>query len=524
MHHTHEESDFVGRFDRTWLRLRRTEISCGACWTTMVAAVLLGLLAAADYRWELPWAFRAVGLAGAGALVLAIAGLTIVGPLRWWNQPRTAAEVEKRFPELGQRVRTVVQYAGQEKEYATREGVMPALVAALVEDTDRRAEPLDLTVLVPRRRLQLAETLAALSVIVILVAIAVDWQWRTAVRRVLLAETPYTYLTLDPGDVLVDEDGKLTIALAVAGRVPEDPAIYCRPSDKPNGEAEELVTEFLQPADAEPLTSYFSARLENLKYPLEYWAVAGKIESPVYRISIRRPIAIRKFEIDLTPPPYTGLKPTTVPGGDLEIVEGTRVRFRVELDRPVVEAFLMLDDTGEKPLGMAIADKTLSLQLPFGTGTDYRIMAQADDGTRLRETSYRVRVRKDQPPRVTFSEPEEALEVHPIAEVLTKIRVDDDFGLTRAGIVFRVNSGDERTLILKDFHTGVGSEAIPQIVTQATLEETLRLEQTPLEQTDSISYYAFAEDSCPHADHRTETELRFIDIRPFRRVYKIGGT
>ena len=107
-------------------------------------------------------------------------------------------------------------------------------------------------------------------------------------------------------------------------------------------------------------------------------------------------------------------------------------------------------------------------------------------------------MRKDQPPRVAFVEPEEALEVHPIAEVLAKIRVDDDFGLTRSGIVFRVNGGEERTLILKDFKpTGGQAAGEPPNVTQATLEEMLRLEQFPLEQTDSITYYAFAEDNYP---------------------------
>ena len=52
---------------------------------------------------------------------------------------------------------------------------------------------------------------------------------------------------------------------------------------------------------------------------------------------------------------------------------------------------------------------------------------------------------------MSFEEPDEALEVHPIAEVLHRIRVGDDFGLTKAGIVFQFNNGDEQTLILKDF-------------------------------------------------------------------------
>ena len=37
----------------------------------------------------------------------------------------------------------------------------------------------------------------------------------------------------------------------------------------------------------------------------------------------------------------------------------------------------------------------------------------------------------DQPPEVWFEEPDEALEVHSIAEVLLRIRTRDDFGQSR---------------------------------------------------------------------------------------------
>src|SRR5262249_48083893 len=39
-------------------------------------------------------------------------------------------------------------------------------------------------------------------------------------------------------------------------------------------------------------------------------------------------------------------------------------------------------------------------------------------------------------------------------------------------------------------------------------------------QQDSVMYYAFAEDIKPGQAQRTETDLRFIDIRPFRRNYR----
>ena len=113
------------------------------------------------------------------------------------------------------------------------------------------------------------------------------------------------------------------------------------------------------------------------------------------------------------------------------------------------------------------------------------------------------------------SEPDEALEVHPIAEVLNRIRVADDFGLSKAGIVYRVNDGEEKTLIAKDF-ARAGRAKPPA---SARLEEMLALETLALTPTDSVTYYAFAEDNFPGGSRRTETDLRYIDIRPFKRTY-----
>ncbi len=119
---------------------------------------------------------------------------------------------------------------------------------------------------------------------------------------------------------------------------------------------------------------------------------------------------------------------------------------------------------------------------------------------------------------MSFEQPDEALEVHPIAEVLNRIRVGDDFGLTKAGIVFQFNNGDEQTLIVKDF-TAEPAKAR----TTAALQEMLLLEKLAASPTDSLTYYAFAEDNYPAGAKRTETDLRYLDIRPFKREYKLRG-
>ena len=133
-----------------------------------------------------------------------------------------------------------------------------------------------------------------------------------------------------------------------------------------------------------------------------------------------------------------------------------------------------------------------TLDLDEGPGLPGRRRGPTD-GRVLPKNKHRIDVREDRAPRVVFDEPDEALEVHPIAEVRHRVRVDDDFGLTRAGIVFRFNDGEEKTLILKDFPLAKGKK--PK--TSATLEEMLLLETLAATPQDSVTYYAFAEDNFP---------------------------
>src|SRR6185437_14776618 len=124
-----------------------------------------------------------------------------------------------------------------------------------------------------------------------------------------------------------------------------------------------------------------------------------------------------------------------------------------------------------------------------------------------------IRVTVDQPPSVWFDAPVEGLEVHTLAEVAIRARGRDDFGLAKVGIVFQVNNEEERTLVLRDI-----TEANQR---EAPAEQLLMLEQFLLTQKDCVAYYAFAEDARPEGAQRTTTELRFIDIRPFQRIYRL---
>ena len=159
---------FMRRFGAVRSSGLRVQVLFGLGWTVFVAGCALLALAAADYTWELPLRVRATGLCIAVALTLLVAIVGSVLAVLRWSRPRTARELESQFPQLGQRVRTVVQFSGHDPEEVLREGVRPDLVAALEEETDQCAQPLDVRAIVPRRRTACAAFLALIPVALIL--------------------------------------------------------------------------------------------------------------------------------------------------------------------------------------------------------------------------------------------------------------------------------------------------------------------------------------------------------------------
>ena len=516
------EQKFLARFENVWASLRRFQVARGLCWSLLAVTAGLTLLAWADFAWELSRTTRLAGLAGLGLFTLAILASRVVAPWRWWTRPRTAVEIEKRFPLLGQRIRTVVQYGGLPEALVHSEGVAPSLVEALEEETDIQVRPLPIDRLVPWGRARAIAVLAVLPALGLLILAAGNVEWRIALRRVFLSPIAYTTIQVAPGNVRIEQGESVPVTVELKGRVQRDVVLYTRPESRPDApwKAVELPKGERGP-DARRATI-----LEKVKDPIAYRVVAGPAQSPVYKVSVRYPLTLTTFQADVRPPAYTRVKPGTVKGGDLQVIEGTEVTLRISFDaRPSEVALIVTDplarpkkdtpDTASKPIPLRDEGSTYSAALTLDKSLYYRIEARTADGRLLPKNKYKIDVHEDRAPRVSFDEPDEALEVHPLAEVKNRIRASDDFGLTRAGIVFQFNNGEEQTLIVSDF-----DPKAEKPTTSAALEETLLLEKLAASPTDSLTYYAFAEDNYPKGAKRAETDLRFLDIRPFKREYK----
>jgi hypothetical protein len=529
------QTRFLLRFDRIWAQARRVQLIQALCWGLLAVLAGWGILAAADYALELSHTVRVIGLSMVAVASAALAIGLVVASLRRWRRGATAATIEEVFPQLGQRIRTTVQYGEMSSDEIQHEGVATTLVSALEDDTVKLAQPLPLDAVIPWKSLAFASLLAAVLGVGLAGASMLDWQWSTAARRTFLAEEPYTEISVEPGSCSVREGESLLVRVAVSGRIGDHISFFTR---KAESEATNWDEQRYSLEDAEQRSdreTTFQIPLDRLKQAKQYRVAAGSTQTEVYRVDVLYPLKVVQIQTTVQPPEYTGIGELVIEGGNIAALEGSQAKIEIELDRVPKSGTLELSDmtvqrgvpaAEPERVPLVIEGKKLVAKLTITRDQTFSIVAEAEDGMVLPDNKQRIRARKDEPPHVWFESPSEALEVHTLAEILMRIRASDDFGLLRAGVVFEVNNEEEYPLLNEDFAAVADAAAEVEKTgklspkTRATLEKVLPLEHFELTQQDSIMYYAFAEDIRPNNPQRSETDLRFIDIRPFRRTYR----
>jgi hypothetical protein len=499
---------FRRRFRAVTRQIWSLHVGRGVARTAVAAAALVAAATAADYFFELSWPARAGLAAVCTAVVAVLAVRWIVRPARAWNRARVAAELEGLFPRLGQRLRTATQHGGRPDEELLRDGVTPGLVVALEEETAQKAKPLPFQAALPVRP-ALVWTAAALCCVGVLAVPALrDPEWQTALRRVTLAPVPYTSLSASASATVVDEGGEVEVRATLSGRARPAVVLHVREAGESDWRQETM--------DAED--GDFTARLSNLRATTEFFVAAGADRTPVQQVVVRHPLKFVKTRVEVTAPAYTGVALATHDSGSFSAIQGSTARIQFELDRAAAAATLVVKDPAKptappRRVEMTVHDQHVWAELPLTADVEYVVEARDAAGMPTVANRHRVRVTADQPPMVWFDTPAESMEVHTLAEVVMRARARDDFGITKIGIVVQVNNEEERTLVLQDVGQPCQREALA--------EQVLMLEQFLLTQKDCVAYYAFAEDNRPDAAQRTTTELRFIDIRPFKRTYRL---
>ena len=155
-------------------------------------------------------------------------------------------------------------------------------------------------------------------------------------------------------------------------------------------------------------------------------------------------------------PAYTGLPPRVVDGstGDIIAVKGTKVRLEARPLRRTRKALLLLGEEGERgELPAKLAQGVMSTELTLNESGTYRFWLAPILGRPVRELrSHQMTAEVDNPPRVEILGPADRLELPTPRPIEIGYTADDDYGLDRVELVYRIGDQPEQRQLLRDAH------------------------------------------------------------------------
>jgi hypothetical protein len=155
--------------------------------------------------------------------------------------------------------------------------------------------------------------------------------------------------------------------------------------------------------------------------------------------------SLQATTITVTPPAYTGLPQSQFNEGNIEIIEGSQVQWRLTMSQPNGQYSLIF---GENSL----------LELVYQGQTNQYVATKTIDKTGLYRITdllgvYSVSVIKDKKPKVRILEPNRSLLELPKsseAKFTAKALVSDDFGLTKVELLASVAKGSGESVKFRD--------------------------------------------------------------------------
>jgi hypothetical protein len=417
---------------------------------------LFGTLVAVVVAWTLLDAlirFQDRGVRIIGSLsALAIASWAAIRCISVLRQARysmldVALKIERRFPELRDRLASTVQFLHDPEDDPQAGSAL--LRRAVIGETASEAEQLDFSQALEQRPARRALTTAAAIACLALTAAALyPTTARTALVRLLAPWSNVNWPQLhhlavkDPVRRLAaGQPLEVTVVDAEGVSLPDEVWLHLLyPSEE--GAPHEVV---------EPMrfiNDEVIARKESVSKPLSYRAVGGDDRSmPWIDVEVVEPPEVEQLALKLHYPKYTGWPPESSER-HIRALTGTRVELTGRASKPLSAATIEIDEQGSIPAQISADGFGFSVPSSGGEGfvvkqagaywvklTDRQGFSNADD------VRYEIRAIEDVTPSVALEEPGANAFVTPEAVVPVRIEAKDDLGL--AEVALRYSRSDQ---------------------------------------------------------------------------------
>ncbi len=272
---------------------------------------------------------------------------------------------------------------------------------------------------------------------------------------------------IQPGSIQIERGSDVKVTAKVNGHFDAPVSLYYRVGS---------VDEVTSTAEWQPLPMYrspidpgrvsqtsdtlfpYSATLENVTRPLQYYISVSEVVSARYQVTISNEPIVTQFQYRLNYPAYTRLQPQTLPAdiGDIQVLFGTEIVFTGKSNKPLQKASLVFEASGDVPLEVTEEDTaqltedgqatTPTLQTMRGAfiaqqSENYHIQITDVEGfTNRAPVKYMLTVLEDAAPDVAIVEPARDTVLDDAMLVELKVEATDDYGIQELQLVYRVES------------------------------------------------------------------------------------
>jgi hypothetical protein len=496
------------------LLLRGVKYACAV----VLGAFLCDVVWHLDSRWRLGMLLAMV--AGAVALALFSCHLAF---LRRNPAEHIARFLETRDPALGSRLINLLQLDGQTKDSAL-EPLTRDLARQAVENyaADLRGVPIEKLGRTDEVRFQLGRAAWALAGFAVVVAVRF---------RIVSVELPrfadpfgdhpaYSFTRLaivqpGPAGTNVLYDKGLVVRAKASGHQPKEVFLTSFPAGHP----EQAVTVPM----FDKAGAGYDQLLDNIHGELVVFAHTKDhaSESKRVRIGVVLTPQLDKAFVRVAPPEYTGIKPEEKPYlfKDVQALEGSEVRFRLQSNRPLREGTLEIT-AGDAPAQRVALQNTSEKELAgsFTARDSGRMRFSLVDASGLPsqgDFEGALTVTHDLPPEIRITNPEEDSFVAMDFKLQAQLEASDDYGLREVRF-FRGLNGVFSAPKIFGYHT----------ITHDSRETVdFNFAELGIQPGDVVSLYAEALDNAPqpHLARSRMVRLQVISVEDYNNFLREQG-
>jgi hypothetical protein len=309
-----------------------------------------------------------------------------------------------------------------------------------------------------------------------------------------------------PGDASIERGESLVVLARFGGTLPGTVSLAITPGE---GEVTRL-----------PLTRnlddpVYGGRIPEVRGDFKYRVEHDGESTREYSVTVYDLPRLERADAHLVYPEYTGLDGKTIENTRrVSAVEGTRIRYVMELNKPVTSA-AWVDRDQETVAFQPVVGRSNVVELEFTLAHNARYRLQlVDDAGRTNRApeQFVLEVYTNRAPELKLVSPGGDDRVSPLEEVKFRGRASDDFGLSNYGLGYRFGAGETELIEL-------GGSA--GRLEQREFEQVLALEPRGARPGQLLTYFLWADDAGPDGElRRTYSDIYFLEVRPFDEIFR----